>query len=277
MSNLATEPSAKSVQIPESRLSCEEVQGGNLRVSRPVGLPGLIGWVYSNPLEPATAGGDIHYLSVCSHGIFSRFALADVSGHGQTISSLATILRKLIQEHINTWDQSTLMAELSEALEKNSAGDQYATAAVFGYCRLTGELVFTNAGHPAPLWYHASSRRWDWLETAASLLQFVEGLPLGLIPGTSYVQRAVQLAPGDMLLIYTDGITEACDTTGAPLGSEKLMDIVRNLPTESPAAAANGLLAALQAFRSAAQPEDDESFLLLQQTADNAVRDVPFS
>jgi len=136
-----------------------------------------------------------------------------MSGHGPTIGSVAAILRKLIREPINTWDQSALMAELNEALKRNSAGDQYATAVVIRYCRVTSESVFTNAGHPAPLWHHASLRRWDWLETTASLLQSVEGLPLGLVPGASYVQRAVQLAPGDMLVIYTDGSTEARDAT----------------------------------------------------------------
>lgn len=126
------------------QLACLEVWGGNRRVNHPVELPGLTGWIYSEPVASAALGGDVHYISVCSHGIISRFALADVSGHGRSNSVMAQLLRKLIQKHINTWDQSELMRELNESLRNTKKnGEQYATAALFAYCRPTRELVFT--------------------------------------------------------------------------------------------------------------------------------------
>src|SRR5438105_8859126 len=87
-----------------SRLTCRDVWGGNNRVNQIIELPGLAGWVYSNPVEPAAVGGDVHYFSVCSEGILSRFALADVSGHGQASSSTANRLRELIRKYIDVWD-----------------------------------------------------------------------------------------------------------------------------------------------------------------------------
>ena len=118
-------------------------------------------------------------------------------------------MRELIRKYIDVWDQTALMRDLNEALKRDTPQEQYATAMVFGYCRTTGELVFTNAGHPPPLWYHAHSGTWNWLETTSPFLVSLEDLPLGLIRGTSYVQQAVRLAPEDMLIIYTDGITES--------------------------------------------------------------------
>jgi hypothetical protein len=53
-------------EIAPSRLECLEVWGGNRRVSHAFELPGLDGWIYSDPVEPAVSGGDVHYLSVCS-------------------------------------------------------------------------------------------------------------------------------------------------------------------------------------------------------------------
>ena len=177
-----------------AQLACLEVWGGNRRANHSVELPGLAGWIYSDPVETAELGGDVHYISVCSKGIISRFALADVSGHGRSSSVMAQLLRKLIRKHINTWDQSELMRELSESLRNTKRnGEQYATATLFAYYRPTRELVFTNAGHPAALWYHAKTGTWDWLESATPFARSVEGLPLGLIPGTDYVQVAVQL------------------------------------------------------------------------------------
>jgi serine phosphatase RsbU (regulator of sigma subunit) len=80
---------------------------------------------------------------VCSSGTISRFALADVSGHGQSSSMVAQLLRELILKHINTWDQSELMRELNASLRSEREREQYATVLFFAYRRSTRELVFT--------------------------------------------------------------------------------------------------------------------------------------
>ncbi len=250
----------------EVRLECLEVWGGNRRVNHAVELPGLVGWIYSDPIELTTRGGDVHYISVCSSGTISRFALADVSGHGQSSNIVAQLLRELILKHINTWDQSELMRELNESLRSyKSKGEHYATAALFAYCRSTRELVFTNAGHPPTLWYHAKSNTWDWLELATPFARSIEGLPLGLIPGTDYVQVAVQLDRNDVMIVYTDGVTDARDKAGNMLGGDGLMEIARNLPAASPASMADRLLAAMHNFRGNAARDDDQSFFILRQ------------
>lgn len=248
-----------------SPLKCLEVYGGNRRVNHAVQLPGLDGWIHSDPAEPARSGGDVHYISVCSTGTISRFALADVSGHGQSSDIVARLLRDLIHKYINTWDQSDLMRELNESLRSEPTGEQYATAALFAYCRSTRELVFTNAGHPPALWYHAGSGTWDWLQVATPFARSIEGLPLGLIQGTDYVQVAVQLNQNDIMILYTDGITEARNTAGNILGDDGLMEIVRNQPVNIPGSLAKRLLAAVQSFRGNAPRDDDQSFLILRQ------------
>jgi phosphoserine phosphatase RsbU/P len=254
------------VEPPESkgkvRLECSEEWGGNRRVNHAVELPGLVGWIYSDPVGQASLGGDVHYISVCSSGTISRFALADVSGHGLSSSIVAALLRELIRKHINTWDQSELMRDLNESLRSEHDGEQYATAVLFAYCRSTRELVFTNAGHPPALWYQAKSGTWDWLEPATPFARSIEGLPLGLIPGTEYVQVAVRLNRNDVVILYTDGITDARDRAGNMLGGNGLMQIARNLPVESPAPMADRLLAAMQNFR---VRDDDQSFFILRQ------------
>lgn len=248
------------------RLACLEVWGGNRRVNHAVELPGLAGWIYSEPIATERLGGDVHYVSVCSNGVISRFALADVSGHGRSSGAMAQLLRKLIREHIDTWDQSALMRGLNESLRNTRPdGEQYATAALFAYCRPTRELVFTYAGHPPALWYHAQTGSWDWLEPATSFARSVEGVPLGLIPGTDYVQIAVQLHRDDVLIVYTDGITEARDEKGRMLGQDGLLDIARSIEVDLPVSMADRLLVEMQNFRGSALRDDDESFLILRQ------------
>ena len=245
-------------------LQCQEIWGGNHRVSQALELPGLTGWLHSEPTEESSQGGDVHYVSVCSKGVLTRLALADVSGHGQSAGSVAVLLRGLIRKHIDTWDQSELMRELNNSLNNRVTNSQYASAVLFAYYKPTRELVFTNAGHPPALWYHAATKTWDWLESATPLAHLIEGLPLGLIDGTDYVQVAVRLEPDDLLVLYTDGITESHN--GEMLGRNGLLAIAQNLPIGEPAQIAERLTARLQEFRGTRPPDDDVTFCILRQT-----------
>jgi phosphoserine phosphatase RsbU/P len=213
-----TEFSADTMNQTTKRLACSELWGGNRRADHAVELPGLSGWVHSSPLGPASAGGDVYYFSVCSHGVLSRIALADVAGHGGSASSTAEGLHSILRKHIDDWDQSMLMRELNDAFERRSETSRYATAAVLGFYCETGELLFSNAGHPPPLWFRAREKSWHWLRDCTPFAVGIEGLPLGMISGTAYSQTGVRLGVGDVVLLYTDGITEAMGPSNSELG-----------------------------------------------------------
>jgi hypothetical protein len=67
------------------RMVCSEVWGGNNIVDLTVEVPGFVGWVYSRPLYPATTGGDVYYLVLCSRGWLSRIVLRMVRRSPQTV------------------------------------------------------------------------------------------------------------------------------------------------------------------------------------------------
>jgi phosphoserine phosphatase RsbU/P len=250
-----------------SRLACFELWGGNRLADHPVELPGLDGWVYSAPLDPTGGGGDVHYFSVCSKGMVSRIAVADVAGHGSGASPMGESLRSILQRHTNNWDQSMLMRELNEAFARESAQSQFATAAVLGFYLESGELLFSSAGHPPALWYQAREKSWELLQESTQFAVDIAGLPLGLIPGTNYCQTGVRLGAGDMLLLYTDGISEAMDSRGNQLGQQGLLELVRTLPAESPAEVCRALVSGVQAFRGVLPRRDDETLVVLQHVA----------
>jgi len=251
-------------------LSCLEVWGGNQHVSALVQLPGLLAWVESAPHEHATGGGDLHYMSACNNGVVARVALADVSGHGPAVSTIAVKLRDLMRQYVNYWDQTEFVRGLNDAFPKDDTGLKYASAAILGYYTGSGELLFTNAGHPPPLWYRTNTQTWDFLrEDSPAAKQQVEGLPLGLIEGTTYQQTAVQLEPGDLVVLYTDGLSEALDAAGQELGMEGILKFARAVPVGSPAAAGSKLLEAVRTFRSG-PANDDETLLVLQRQMGSA-------
>jgi serine phosphatase RsbU (regulator of sigma subunit) len=245
-------------------LVCNEVWGGNRRVIRTVKLPSLLAWVASVPLNEGEGGGDLHYMSVCDHDLISRVALADVSGHGRGVNAVTQTLHKLMRRNVDAWDQSDFMRGLNDAFGQGGH-HKYATAIVLSFHRLRGRLAFSNAGHLPPLWYHASQRVWGWLEEGTNAqAKKVSGLPVGLIPGTDYRQTVVTLRPLDILVLYTDGITEVENGTGQDLGREQLLEWARQAPVDSPRALGEALLQRLELFRGAFR-NDDETLLVLQR------------
>ena len=253
-------------------LVCMEVWGGNRSVTRTVELLDLTAWVYSNPAGSQDAGGDIYYLSVCGQAVLSRVILADVSGHGAEVSAPAQVLHALMREHINTWDQTDFVRGLNKSFRGCVASGKYATALVLGVLRDTGETAFTNAGHLPPLWYRSKTATWNWLDEEAcdaggptlKVACGVEGLPVGLIQGTKYRQTLIQLDPDDILVLYTDGITEAEDASGEMLGRDRLMEWIRAAPTDGPAAVGQFLLRRLGEFRKE-NLIDDETMIAIQR------------
>jgi sigma-B regulation protein RsbU (phosphoserine phosphatase) len=247
------------------KLACQEVRGGNRLAAYSAELPGLTGWVSCHPLQPSPRGGDVYYMSSCSKGVIARVVLADVAGHGETVSLAAGRLRDALRQHVERWDQSNLIRELNDHFLKRSRNARFATAFIASYYSDSGELLFTNAGHVPPLWYRAAAQEWSLLLDSTPLSKEIVDLPLGLIAGTSYTQTAIQLEPGDLLLLYTDGVSEAYDESGTQLGLDRLLSLARRLPTESAVAAGKGLLAALGQFRGMAPIADDETVLALQR------------
>jgi sigma-B regulation protein RsbU (phosphoserine phosphatase) len=247
------------------RLACLELRGGNRAAVYQAELPGLNAWISCRPLHPATRGGDLYYLSVCSRGSISRITIADVAGHGEDVSMLAERLRDALREHADHWDQSGLIQRLNESFLKMSVSSQYATAILLGHYVETGELLFTNAGHLPPLWYRANLREWTYLQDATPYSKEIADLPLGLIPGTDYTQAAVQLETNDLVLLYTDGINESCDENGEQLGFERLLKIAQGLPAGSASAAGEALVSAVAAFRGMAPAADDETVVALHR------------
>jgi phosphoserine phosphatase RsbU/P len=252
----------------DARLACFELWGGNSREAYPIELPGLQGWISCTPSGQASSGGDVHYMSVCSKGQVSRIVLADVAGHGESASMVANRLRRVLQHHTDNWDQSALMRELNEAFKRDAKGVQFATAVVLGFYSGTGELLFTNAGHLPLLWHHAATGVWDWLADSTPLAKEISDLPLGLISGTIYAQTAIECQPMDMLLLYTDGITESRNEQGQEMGHEGLLEVVRGMtisPREGPVAFGQALAAKLKAFQGNGPQRDDETLVVIQR------------
>jgi phosphoserine phosphatase RsbU/P len=246
-------------------LKCAETWASNRNCSSVAQLPGLKVWIHSKVFGASHAGGDVHYISVCPSCIVSRIALADVSGHGFAVESMGIKLRELMQKYLAALDQAHLMRDLNEAVRQDLDGIHYATMVAVGFHGRRGLLVLTNAGHPPPLWYRANRDDWEWFEPkGAESGSRIRGTPLGLLPDASYGRMVIKPAPGDLIVLYSDGVSEATNSDGKELGRDQLMTMARALGSGTAETFGVQLVDAVIEFRGGGAPEDDETIIVLQ-------------
>ncbi len=238
-----------------------EIQRRLLPTTIPV-VPGfeLYGW--SRPAQQV--GGDYYDLIVLGDGRCG-LVVGDVSGKGMPaalmVSTVHSALRLLL-------DRLTVGAELIERLNRHisetSAPNKFIT---FFLAELVGvragepsEMRFLNAGHnPALLVSPAGEMR--RLETC--------GLPLGLLPDSTYDAGSVAIGPGDLLCVYSDGITEAVSPEDEQFGMKRLREVLvscREEPLETIVATIDRATAE---FAGGMPQADDQTLVLVRRRADD--------
>ncbi|MCC6428968.1 MAG: serine/threonine-protein phosphatase [Phycisphaerales bacterium] len=258
-----------------------EVWGGNRSINAGITMSGLDAWVFSRPFQSQgsaeAGGGDIHYLSSCMTGRISRMLVADVSGHGAAVDSIAITLRDLMRKYVNFLDQSKFVESLNVQFGSLARAGSFATALVATYWAPTEYLVATNAGHPRPLLYRAARGKWEFLDSSSAGEQPVAvsktkadadgpaNLPLGILEPTSYDQFSVQLREGDLVLIYTDSLVESRGADGKLLGDRGLLALLGRLDTSRPAELVGELVRTIAANQGSDEFNDDVTCLLLRR------------
>lgn len=248
-------------------MQCMEVWGGSQLTARGVEFGGLETWIYSKPYGQAQRGGDVYYASSCATGRISRLLLADVAGHGTSVAATAADLRMLMRRFVNRLDQAEFVRLLNQQFAALSREAVFATAVVATFFAPTRRLTVCNAGHPRPLLYRASDRKWEFLshgEAPVRPSSAPRNLPLGLLDITEYEQFDIELESGDCLLSYTDALIESRDADGEMLGEDGLLRIVRLLGEVQPQKLIDALLGEIAERYPDNLSEDDVTVLVMR-------------
>jgi sigma-B regulation protein RsbU (phosphoserine phosphatase) len=195
-----------------------EVQAGFM----PRELPEVPGWQLSITLEPAReTSGDFYDVNLLPNGRLG-ILVADVVGKGVGAALFMALSWSLIRTYAAEYpaQPERVLCAVNRRILEDTNAKQFVTVFYGILDPTTGRLVYANAGHCPPYLVRAQNS-----EDAQRLIR--TGLPMGIFADRPWEQRASHLDPGDVLVLYTDGITEAQGERESFYGEERLLESVR--------------------------------------------------
>ena len=213
-------------------------------------------------LEPAKAvGGDLFdFFMLDEHRLF--FLVGDVSDKGVPAALFMAVTKTLfaIEAQRDSTSVSGIMARVNTALCRSNSEDMFVTVCAGILDTRTGVAICSDGGHDAPL-----ALRHGGVEP----IEKQGGLALGIFADSRYREWTIQLAPGEGLVIYTDGVSEAMNAAGQMFGTQRLRRILRALAPEVPARAVTArVMSAVRVFVEDYPQSDDITLLVLRWIPD---------
>jgi serine phosphatase RsbU (regulator of sigma subunit) len=198
-------------------------------------------------------GGDFFDYFNLAGGMFG-FVLGDVAGKGPPAALLTAMIQGIFAAQIGrTISPAALLSEVNASLIRRSVQSRFATV-LYGTLAPDGRLTYTNAGHNPPILLGRTGVR--RLESG--------GLILGLFPHARYEEETVIVEPGDMLVVFSDGVTEALNAAGEDFGEDRLLTCLDANRQASPKELLECVLRAVREFTAGAAQHDDVTALVLR-------------
>jgi sigma-B regulation protein RsbU (phosphoserine phosphatase) len=227
----------------------------------PQRLPEIAGLDYFGRCRTALGvGGDYYDFLALPDGKLG-VALGDVSGKGiaaaLTMASLQASLRADAMRAGN--DIAGLITRVNAMLYDASTEDRYATLFYAQYDPATHRLSYVNAGHCPPILLRSAAKH-----GTVERLDQAGGTVVGLLPDCAYEQAEVSLAPGDLLVIYTDGFSEAMNPDLSEWGEERLILAIATCNGFPARDSIASIMQAADAFAAGAPQSDDMTLVILR-------------
>jgi sigma-B regulation protein RsbU (phosphoserine phosphatase) len=218
------------------------------------------GWHICYHYEPAgiVSGDYCDIVDAGERGVY--FMVGDVSGKGVAASMLMAHLHAMFRSLISVGlSLECILEHASRVFAESTLPNQYATL-VCGRAGSDGSIQISNAGHPAPLIARNGT---------VAALEF-SGLPVGMFSNEEFAVGELCLAPGQLMVIYSDGVSEATDGSSAEYGIERLRTIIGKHRAIDPSALLDACRDDLASFRRDAAKSDDATLFVISRIASAA-------
>lgn len=250
------------------RMQCMEIHGGNAAIDQSFVAPGLNLHVHSAPYQRSeSGGGDLYYLTSCASGRISRLLLADIAGHGKGAARLAISLRDLLRRNVNRIDQQRFVEQMNREFGELASENIFATAVVATYFAPRRQLSLSVAGHPHPIYYRRSLRRWVHLDPEECNSSRLSNLPLGIMTESSYPRRTIEVEHGDLILLYSDAFIESVRRDREFIGTSGVVQLLNEMEDPKPSEVVPALLRSIRALSEDNLADDDATLMLGEFTA----------
>lgn len=221
-------------------------------------VPQPLGWEIATCYRPArTIGGDFYdayELPRQPDGL--GFAIADVTGKGLTAALMMAFTRAVLRAAAyNATGPGDALARTNRVLVRDARTGLLVTALVGVVDATTGRIEYASAGHEPALLVRGG----EPVELPAG------GTIVGLVDGPAEPDQAIDLRPGDVLLTYTDGVTDAAATDRRRFGADRLQDVIRDLGGASANELVAGILAAVDEWAAGVEQADDITLLAIRR------------
>ena len=269
---LTTIASVASIKIENDRLLDERLEKRRmeeeLKVAseiqmrlQPFTPPKLQGWDMTGVSFPCREiGGDYYDFIHRKRDSHLIVAVGDVSGKGTGAALLMSSLHAAVRAQSQTRASiSEIMGEINQYIFENSPSNKFLTLFYGGLDPITGTLTYSNGGHNAPMFVRRSGdvERLD-----------KGGLPIGMMQNVAYQEASVGFDPGDVLVIYSDGITESINERDEEFDEERLIEVVKNNLGRSASGIRDRIDEALSRFVGTTAPVDDMTLMIIKRTDD---------
>src|SRR3984957_20351299 len=221
-----------------------------------ISIPGLSCKTFYKPLQ--SIGGD-YYDFLQLWGDRWGIAIGDVSGKGIGAALLMASLQASLRSqalHAHS-DLAGLIGDVDQLVYAASPDHLFASLFYAEYDTTSRMLRYVNAGHNSPLVVR-------WKDGQCKLFRLKPGgNPIGMLKGSKFVASAIQLEPGDMVVAYTDGITEAENSQGEVGGPRRLENLLRTCRDSKPEGMIRCILDEVQDFTNGGSQRDDVTLVVM--------------
>lgn len=213
--------------------------------------------IYASMQPARNVGGDFYDIQILRDGKIG-LAIADVSDKGMPAALFMMSSRMLLKGAGQRFEHpGDALTEVNNLLDAENEAAMFVTLFYAIYNPATCEFHYANGGHNEPIIVHPNGD--------VTVIQPTGGTALGIIPGIDYLEEMVKLEPGDTVILYTDGITEAFNEAGELFGLDRLCEVFRNKQAQSAEETSKMVFDAVNAFAGDEPQSDDQACLVFRR------------
>jgi phosphoserine phosphatase RsbU/P len=270
--------SSAAIAIENARLYALAVEKGRLErefqmareVQRrllPDHLPEVPGWEFSARWTPARqVAGDFYDFFPLTGRPSSPMDLgvlvADVTDKGMPAALFMALTRTTLRASLTAASTPKEgIAQANRLITADSPQSMFVTVFFLRLSPSSSQITYVNCGHNPPIFYRSASQSLEYLTRT--------GMVLGIDESTLFQEVSVELKTGDSLLLYTDGVTDAMNSSGESFGTERLEEVFRSSQDQNPTDILSAIEGALSQFTGDIHPFDDITLVLLRRTSND--------